>query len=159
MAEHIVESNGRASKTKSAFRMEYAAGVDINASVNRVWALMTDAAGFPRWNSTIKSIEGQIAAGQTIKLIATVAPNRVFNLNIIDFVPQKRMVWSDGNAMFKGVRTYTFASKSNDSTDFTMAEAYTGLMLPMIAGSLPNFIPIFETYLADLKRAAEQSNS
>lgn len=157
MAENI-EINGRASKTKSAFRMEYAAGININASVDRVWVLMTNAANFPRWNSTVKSIEGQIAAGQTIKLIAMVAPTRVFNLNIIEFVPEQRMVWSDGNAMFKGVRTYTFAKKPNGSTDFTMAELYTGLMMPMIAGSLPNFTPIFETYLADLKRAAEQTN-
>jgi hypothetical protein len=37
-----------------------------------------------------------------------------------------------------------------------MAEAYTGLMLPLIAGSLPDFRPTFEQYAADLKRAAEQ---
>lgn len=151
-----IEMNGHASKTKSAFRMEYAAGINIKASVDRVWALMTNGANFPSWNSTIKSIEGQIAAGQTIRLVATIAPNRVFNLKIIEYVPRERMVWSDGNAMFKGVRSYTFAAKPDGSTDFSMAEEYTGLMLPMIAGSLPNFIPVFETYLADLKRAAEQ---
>lgn len=155
MAENIA-INGRASKTKSTFRMEYAGGINIKASASKVWALMTDGAGFPRWNSTVKSIAGQIEAGQTIKLVATVAPTRVFSLNIIEFVPQQRMVWSDGNAMFKGVRTYTFAQKPDGSTDFTMAEVYTGLMLPMIAGSLPDFIPIFEQYLSDLKREAER---
>ena len=133
MASSTAENgwNGHATKTKSAFRMEYAGTVNINANVDRVWALMTNAEGFPRWNSTIKHIEGQIAAGQTIKLIATVAPSRVFNLNIIDFVPKSRMVWSDGNAMFKGMRTYSVASKPNGSTDFSMAEVYTGLMLPV----------------------------
>ena len=65
------------------------------------------------------------------------------------------MVWSDGNAMFKGVRTYTFAGKPSGTTDFTMAEVYTGLKLPMIAGSLPDFGPVFEQYLKDLKKAAE----
>ena len=153
-----IQMDGHAGKTKSAFLMEYAGGINIKTDVARVWAVMTDGAGFSRWNSTIKRIEGAIAAGQTIKLVATVAPTRVFNLNIIEFVPQQRMVWSDGNAMFKGVRTYTFSRKSDGSTDFTMAEAYTGLMLPMIAGSLPNFIPIFEQYLADLKREAEKEN-
>jgi hypothetical protein len=38
-----------------------------------------------------------------------------------------------------------------------MVEVFSGLMLPMIAGSLPNFGPAFEQYAADLKRAAEQS--
>jgi len=37
-----------------------------------------------------------------------------------------------------------------------MAEVYTGLMLPMIAGSLPDFGPVFEQYLSDLKREAER---
>ena len=154
-----IEMDGRASKTKSAFRMEYAAGVSISASVGRVWSLMTHASDFPRWNTTVKRIEGQIAAGQMIKLVATVAPNRVFNLSITEFSPQQKMVWSDGNAMFKGVRTYTFSPKSASSTDFTMSEVYTGLMMPMIAGSLPNFSPIFAQYLIDLKREAEKAGA
>jgi hypothetical protein len=147
--------NGRASRTKSAFRLAYTVGINIQAPPQRIWALLTNAGDFPRWNSTVKSIEGKIAAGQTIKLRATIAPERTFNLTINEFVPEKRMVWSDGNLMFKGVRTYTLTPKADGSTDFTMAEVYSGIMLPMIAGSLPDFGPPFEQYAADLKRAAE----
>ncbi len=155
MSENIA-INGRANKTKSAFRMEYSIGINIKAAADKVWALMTNAADFPRWNSTVKSIEGRIASGETIKLVAVISPTRTFNLNIIEFVPEKRMVWSDGNAIFKGVRTYTVTPKSDSSTDFTMSEEYTGLMLPMIAGSLPDFIPPFEQYASDLKKEAEK---
>jgi hypothetical protein len=151
-----IAMNGRANKVKTAFRLEYLTGINIKAKPDRVWELMTNAGDFPRWNSTIKSIEGTIAAGKTIKLVATISPGRVFNLNIIEFLPVKRMVWSDGIAMFKGVRTYTMESKPDGTTDFTMAELYTGLMLPMIAGSLPDFGPIFEQYQSDLKREAER---
>jgi hypothetical protein len=154
MAENI-PINGRARRTKSTFRMEYAVGINIQAPPQRIWALLTNAGDFPRWNSTVKSIEGKIAAGQTIKLRAKIAPERTFNLTVSEFVPEQRMVWSDGNLMFKGVRTYTLAPKADGSTDFTMAEVYNGLMLPMIAGSLPDFGPPFEQYAADLKRAAE----
>jgi len=59
--------------------------------------------------------------------------------------------------MFKGVRTYTLTPKANGSTDFSMAEVFSGLMLPLIAGSLPDFGPTFEQYAADLKREAEQT--
>ena len=58
--------------------------------------------------------------------------------------------------MFKGVRTYTFETK-NGGTDFSMSEVYTGLMLPMIAGSLPDFRPVFEQYAQDLKQEAERA--
>ena len=149
--------NGQAQKTKSAFRLTYSAGIHIMAKPERVWAIMTNAGDFPRWNSTIKSIEGSIASGQTIKLVAAISPKRVFNLQIIEFVPGKKMVWSDGNAMFKGVRTYTFNPKPDTTTDFSMSEVYTGLMMPMIAGSLPDFAPVFEQYMADLKREAERA--
>lgn len=149
--------NGRTSKTKSAFRLEYAIGIHIQAKPNRVWAVMTNAEGFARWNSTIKSVTGRIASGETIQLVATIAPTRTFNLKVIEFVPEKQMVWSDGNAMFKGVRTYTFSAKPDGTTDFTMSEMYTGLMLPMIAGSLPDFGPSFEQYAVDLKREAERA--
>lgn len=43
-----------------------------------------------------------------------------------------------------------------DAADFTMSEVYTGLMLPMIAGSLPDFRPTFEQYVSDLKKEAEK---
>ena len=149
--------NGRANKTKGAFRMEYSAGTNIKASPDKVWALMTNVSDFPRWNSTIKSMDGKIGMGEVVKLVATIAPTRSFNLKVIEFVPKKRMVWTDEktNPMFRGVRTYTLTPKADGSTDFTMSEVYTGLMLPMIAGSLPDFRPTFEQYLSDLKQEAE----
>jgi hypothetical protein len=38
-----------------------------------------------------------------------------------------------------------------------MTEVFSGLMLPMIKRSLPDFGPSFTTYAADLKGAAEGS--
>jgi hypothetical protein len=67
------------------------------------------------------------------------------------------MVWSDGAApMFKGVRTFTLQGRDDGTTDFSMAEVFAGIMLPMIRPSLPDFGPPFEQYAADLKREAEQ---
>lgn len=148
---------GRASKTKSTFRLSCGVAVNIRASPSRVWALLTNAADFPRWNSTVKGIVGHIAAGQKITLRVPYS-DRDFNLTVSEFVPDKRMVWRDGAApMFTGVRTYTLTAKGDGSTDFAMEEVFSGLMLPMIAGSLPDFGPPFEKYAEDLKREAERS--
>ena len=154
-----VPTNGRASRTKSTFRMEYAVGINIQAPPKRIWSLLTTAADFQRWNSTVQSIEGNIALGETVKLRATIAPERLFKLTISEFVPEKMMVWSDGTApIFTGVRTYTLTPQADGSTDFRMAEVYSGLMLPLIAGSLPDFGPVFEQYVSDLKREAERTS-
>ena len=73
--------------------------------------------------------------------------------------PGARMVWSDGTApMFKGVRTFTLAPSSTGGTLFAMNEELSGMMVPLVTGSLPDFGPIFETYVRDLKREAERSS-
>ena len=66
------------------------------------------------------------------------------------------MVWRDGMApMFRGERTFTLAPRGDGTTDFEMVEIFTGVMLPMIKGSLPDFGPVFERYALDLKDEAE----
>jgi hypothetical protein len=150
--------NGRAAKTRSTFRMEIAVGTNIRATPERIWKALTDARDFPRWNSTVTQIQGNIALGEALQIIVPIAPNRIFKVKVSDFEPGRRMVWRDGAApMFQGVRTYTLAAKPDGSTDYTMSEVFSGLMLPMIAGSLPDMAPVFETYAADLKREAERA--
>ncbi len=145
-----------ASVTKQTFRMEYAISGDIRVTPERIWALLTNAADFPRWNSTVTRIDGRIAAGEKIALKAKIAADRIFNLRVTDVVPNRSMVWRDGAApMFTGVRTFTLAPATDGATTFTMSEVYSGIMLPMIAGSLPDFRQTFEQYFADLKREAE----
>jgi len=151
------QTNGKAAKTRSVFRMEVAVGIAINAKPDRIWALLTNAGDFPRWNSTVQRIDGRIAPGETIKLKVTIAPERTFKLKVVTFVPNQLMVWQDGAApMFKGVRRYTLTPTGDGSTDFSMSETFSGLMLPMIAGSLPDFRQSFEQYAADLKKEAER---
>ncbi len=147
--------DGTAKKSKTAFKMEVSVGVTIAAKPEKIWALLTDAAGFPKWNSTVTSIEGQIAEGQKIKVRVPVS-TRVFPLKVGAVEPNRKMEWSDGFApMFRGVRTFTLTPRADGTTDFAMAEVFSGLMLPMIAGSLPDFVPVFEQYAKDLKKAAE----
>jgi hypothetical protein len=148
-----------AQKTETTFRMSCAITCRIAASPDRIWALLTDAGGFPRWNSTVTSIGGTIALGETLELKVPTAPTRTFKPRVTALEPGKSMVWSDGMApMFKGVRTYALTPRADGSTDFSMTEVFSGVMLPMIKGSLPDFGPVFETYAADLKREAERSS-
>ena len=149
-------NKAKVTKTGSAFRMDTAISATIHATPDRIWALLTDAPGFPRWNSTVTSIEGEIAEGRTLKLKVPTGGERVFKPKVSNVEPGRSMIWSDGMApMFKGVRTFTLTLNGDGSTEFSMKEEFSGLMLPMIKGSLPDFGPVFETYVEDLKRAAE----
>jgi hypothetical protein len=152
-----ITSNGRTSKSKAMFQMGYAVGINVKTQPSKIWSLLTNAKDFPRWNSTVKNIDGNISLGEKIQLRATIAPERIFKLRVSEFVENQKMVWRDGAApMFQGVRTYALKAKNDGSTDFLMEEIFSGLMLPMIVKSLPDFGPTFEKYAADLKREAER---
>ena len=59
--------------------------------------------------------------------------------------------------MFLGVRTYLLSPNADGTaTRFQMTETFSGLMLPLIARRLPDFVPIFEKYAADLKAESEK---
>jgi len=68
------------------------------------------------------------------------------------------MTWTGGIApLFKGVRTFELTPQSNGSTRFVMAERFSGLMLPIVGRSLPDFGPVFERFAGDLKHEAERT--
>jgi hypothetical protein len=134
--------------------LHYAIGEAIAAPPEVVWAVLTDAAGYPAWNSTVISLGGTIALGETISLVSRVDPERTFELEVTELAPAQRMLWEDGNNLFKGVRTFTLAPRSDGGTDFTMKEAFTGHLVGYIAPSLPDFGPDFDAFSADLAREA-----
>jgi len=130
---------------------------EIEAPRSRVWALLTDAPNYPRWNSTVTSLKGRIAAGETLHLRVPDTA-REFTPRVSVFSPEHRMVWRGGFwPMLEGVRMFEIEALGAERSRFTLSETFRGLMLPLIARQLPDFAPIFERFAADLKRAAEDA--
>ncbi len=87
-----------------------------------------------------------------------VAAALAFTPKVSDVIPNERMTWTGGFApVFKGVRTFALKPRNDGSTDFTMKEHFSGLILPLVNGSLPDFGPVFERYANDLRREAERA--
>ena len=133
--------------------------VTIRSEPARVWTLLTDATYFPRWNSTISAIDGEIREGQRIR-IHVPGSNRTFTPLVSDLVPNARMTWTGGFApLFKGVRTFELTPQPGGLSSFVMQERFSGLMLPIVGRSLPDFGPVFEQYAIDLKHEAERPHA
>jgi hypothetical protein len=130
----------------------------IRATPERIWALLTDAARYPAWNNTVSKIEGTIAPGQRITVHAKINPGRAFPVEVTEFTPARRMVWSGGMplGLFRGARTYTLAEQGDGQVEFSMREEFTGLMAPLITRSIPDLQPAFDEFAMNLKRAAER---
>lgn len=140
----------KASTTRTTFSRETSVSTEIQADPDIVWALLTNAADHPRWNSTVRSIHGQIRQGETIELKSILDEKRTFKLKIKEFEPEKRLVW--GDAM--GNRVYTI-TRNGTGVQFTMAEKIGGPFFPLFARYIPSFDESFEQFAADLKREAE----
>jgi hypothetical protein len=144
-------------KTRSTFSLSCRVDLNIGAGAAVVWHLLTDAQGFPKWNSTVTGIEGEIREGERLRLHVP-GTTRTFTPKVSEVVPNERMTWSDGVApLFRGVRRFLLRPRDDGSTDFTMEEQFSGVVFALVKGSLPDFGPIFERYASDLKREAERS--
>lgn len=130
----------------------------IDASPASIWEILVDAPRLSQWDSGIERVEGKIAPGETIKVYAKINPKQAFPVKVAEFKPTELMIWSGGMpfGLFKGVRTFTLTPQGN-STKFTMREEFSGPMLPMIWGSMPDLGPSFEQFAKGLKAEAERT--
>ena len=144
-------TNGRAATTGGTFSRETAVQIDIEADPAVVWRLLTQAKDYPRWNSTIISLTGNIKKGEKIELKSTLDDKRTFKLKVLEMEPEKRLVWGDN----KGSRTFTLARGSDNKLTVTMSEKIGGLFFPLYAKYLPSFDESFERFAADLKKEDE----
>ncbi len=149
------KSDGKAKTIKTTFHRETSVQNTIFAEPTIVWALLTHAADYPRWNSTVTSVKGEIKEDGSIELKSILDEKRTFKLKIKEFVPEKRLVWGDN----QGSRVYTIDKSAANSVLFTMTEKIGGPLFPLFAKYIPPFDESFEQFAADLKREAESIQS
>ncbi len=147
----MTNNHGKAATVKKTFSRETSITLNIQADASIIWALLTNAGDFPRWNSTVISIEGPIEQAGKIKLKSTLDPKRVFKLRVKEFQPEHTLVW--GDAM--GSRRYSLQRITADETKFSMSEKIGGPFFPLFASMIPSFDESFEKFAADLKKEAE----
>jgi uncharacterized protein YndB with AHSA1/START domain len=150
-----LNENGKALTEKKFFSRETGFSINIKADTSIIWALLTNAADYPRWNKTVTSIQGNIALGETIQLKSVLDAKRVFKLKVKELETGKKLVW--GDAM--GNRVYTLQKKSDNLVNFSMIEKIGGPLFPLFAGMIPAFDETFEQFATSLKNEAELINN
>jgi hypothetical protein len=85
---------------------------------------------------------------------------RAFPMKVTTLVPHQRMVLTGAMplGLFKGERTYTVSPNPDGSVQFSMREAFTGLLAPLISRSIPDMQPSFDAFAANLRTHSEQAD-
>jgi len=134
----------------------YRATTTIRAAPEVIWKILTDAAGYPRWDKTMDRIEGRLAPGETVKFYTKLSP-QAFPVKVTAFEPGQRLVLTGGMplGLFRSQRTYTLAPAAGGQTQFTTEETFSGMLLPVFGRTIPDLTENFQGFVAALKREAE----
>jgi uncharacterized protein YndB with AHSA1/START domain len=147
---------GMATTTRTTFRLAFEVTKSIEAPTATVWDLLTDLSAQSKWNSTLTSIEGNIALGGRVSFKVPEAPGQTFSPKVVAYDEPKSMVWRLNRwPLLVSERTYRLTPGPHGSTELTIHEVFLGALLPLIAKSLPDFGAMFERTATDLKAAAE----
>jgi hypothetical protein len=134
----------------------YEASATIDAAPEKVWSVLVATAKWPEWDPFCDKIEGTVAPGAKIKAFSKLSPGRAFPVKVAELVENERMVWSGGMplGLFKGERTFSLA-RDGAGTRFELREVFSGPMLALIGGSIPDMTEAFQKFAAGLKARAE----
>jgi hypothetical protein len=135
--------------------------IEINASAQRVWRLLTDFASYPQWNPFIRSISGQLAPGE--RLQARIEPpggqGMTFKPKVLNAEPNRELRWLGHllvPGLFDGEHSFTIQPLEDNRVRFIQREAFKGLLVPLFARSLEtNTQRGFEEMNRALKERAE----
>jgi uncharacterized protein YndB with AHSA1/START domain len=139
---------------------EYLTETRILAPAERVWAVLTDAAAYSKWNPEIVRIDGLIAPNARITAhvrlgtgVVRRVPQRV---TVLD--PLRRMEWIGGLplGLFVGRRTFTLTPTA-EGTEFHLHLQMTGPLARWILKSVGDRQPEIDAFTQSLKVYAEHT--
>lgn len=137
--------------------LEFRATITIKASPEAVWSVLVDTSSWPEWDPNCEKIVGDVALGTKLKAFTKLAPGRTFPVTVSELEHPTKMVWQGGMplGLLRGIRTFELEAAEDGSTQFSVRESFSGPLLAVIKGSLPNMTLPFQQFVEGLKSQVE----
>ncbi len=138
--------------------------IEIQASAERVWQILTDFPGFPKWNPFIRRASGEPGSGArlVVFLQPSGAKGMTFRPEVLKAEPNRELRWLGHllvPGLFDGEHIFTIEPLGANLVRFTQRETFTGLLVPLFARGLhTDTLRGFEEMNHALKIRAETSN-
>ena len=138
--------------------------IDIRASDERVWQILTDFPNFVKWNPFITKISGDLKKDARLKVHIQPQGERgmTFKPVILNVEPKRELHWIGRLAvpgLFSGEHIFTIEPLGKNNVRFIHREIFTALFVLIYAGNFDSKIRHgFEEMNQALKAQAEQSN-
>lgn len=128
--------------------MEFDVDRNIVAGAQRIWRILTNAAGYADWDNGISSIEGEIVAGGKITVRSGGGSQKH---KVVELVPNERMTWKSSRP--RVVRTFALTERPNGTTDVRIHGVVSGFGKKQ----LPDLRITINDFVDGLKKQAEST--
>ena len=143
-------------------KKELSTSINIQATPEKVWAILTDFKHYPEWNPFIKKIEGDLQLSKKIR--ARIEPPQAngmtFTPKITRLEPKKGFSWLGHliiPGLFDGEHSFELIENNDGSTTFVQSEKFAGILIPFFKKMLEdNTKRGFESMNLKIKERAEQ---
>lgn len=137
--------------------MEYQSKIVINASGEQVYNVISNPQHFSHFDPNCLKIEGTLKLGQKIKLYSRLHGKKPLKMRVSVLVRNHKMVWVCGWPfnLFKRERIFTISAKDDSTTEFRIAEVYSGALLSLFRKKIPNMHTEFQLFTKGLKKFLE----
>jgi hypothetical protein len=112
-------------------------GVEVQASPERVWEVLTDFAAYPDWNPFIVQAGGRAVPGSRLELRMRLPGRRptTFRPQVLEAEPARRLRWLGQllvPGLFDGEHRFTIEPAGPGRARVTQQETFRGLLAPLL---------------------------
>jgi hypothetical protein len=120
---------------------EISSEVEIRASAEKVWSLLTDFASFHQWNPFIRWVKGEAKPGTRlhVRIQPSGASGMTFRPTVLKADPNRELRWLGQlllPGLFDGEHIFQIEKLEAERVRFSQREIFTGIFVPLMARSL-----------------------
>ena len=111
--------------------------IDVAASPEMVWRVLTDFPAYPKWNPFIRSVQGNAAAGQRLKVRLRLPHGRSYRFSprVLKAIPATELRWRGKlwiQGVFDGEHAFIIVPNGIKGVRFIQREHFSGLLTSLI---------------------------
>lgn len=115
--------------------------IEIEASAERVWQVLTDFAAYPQWNPFVRQAIGIPKTGERLRVHLGPSGTRgmTFTPTLLSVQPNQELRWLGRlfvPGLFDGEHSFRIEPLAENRVRFVQSERFRGLLVPFLAHSL-----------------------
>jgi hypothetical protein len=135
--------------------------IDVAASAEMVWRVLTYFPDYPKWNPFLVSIQGSLAPGQRLKIQARLSQDREYKFSprVVKVIPASELRWRHWRlieGVFDREQAFFIIPNGIKGVRFIQREHFSGLLVSLIMPFITKkTLKAFNLMNLALKRTAE----